>query len=64
MSDAKHWWLPKARGGKQVFAEHGRRFLADEANRAMHDALSHDDVAPGYRAPRTPAEMTAATERK
>ena len=50
----KLWWLPRARGGKQVYLGHGRTFLAREENKALHDALSFQIRPPGYVAPRTP----------
>ncbi len=53
----KYWWLARARGGKQAYVAHGRRFLAKPANKAFHDSLQFAVTAPGYRAPRTPAEM-------
>jgi len=55
--EGKYGWLPKAAGGKPVYAEFGRRFLAAPANEAFHKKLAFEVKPPGYRAPRTPKQM-------
>jgi hypothetical protein len=53
----KYLELPKARGGKQVYEEFGRKFRAKPENQAFLKEVEFEVTGEGYRAPKTPAEM-------
>ena len=53
----KYVELPKARGGKQVYEEFGRKFRAKPENQAFLKEVEFEVTGEGYRAPKTPAEM-------
>ncbi|MEX0886296.1 MAG: hypothetical protein WD009_07645 [Phycisphaeraceae bacterium] len=50
-------YMNEARDGRQIHAAHGERFRASETGGALLEELEFDVESPGYRAPRTPAEM-------
>ena len=49
--------LPAAKGGKQVYLDYGKRFLAKKANRDFLKALAFQVTPPGYTAPEVPSQM-------
>jgi hypothetical protein len=51
---------PAAKGGKQVYREYGKRFLAKKENRDFLKALAFEVTPPGYIAPESPGQMSAA----
>jgi hypothetical protein len=55
--EAKLVILPKAAGGKQIYAEAGQKFLQKKENQDWYKTLQFEVAGSGYASPATPAQM-------
>lgn len=58
----KYVMMPASAGGKPMYADHGKRFLAKEENRKLAESLGFEVVEPGFKMPLTPAQMAPMPE--
>jgi hypothetical protein len=58
----KYLDLPRAVGGRRMYAEYGERFMADEANREFVEQHAFEVVEPGFQIPTTPQQMDPMPE--